>query len=463
MPLVRRRVEAVIARSGVPADSHTGKELLEVLETYPRDELLQVGADELLPVALAVLHLQERRQTRLFLRRDPTGRFWSALVYLPRDRYTTEVRAGHAAAAARAAGRHQRRVHRPVDRVGAGPAALRRPACRSAGAGRREPPDVDVDALQAELAAAARSWTDDLADALAARYGAEAEPDARPGRRRLPGRLPGGLPRRAGRRRPRAAGQPGRRASWRCGCGRRPARPTGERRLTVYRVGERLLLSDVLPVLQNMGVDVVDERPYEIDRIGAPPTWIYDFGVAVPDRSSCPSLRSLPERFTDAVGAVWRGEAEDDGLGALVLLAGLNWRQVTVVRAYVQWLRQAGLPFGAGATSRQTLAAHPDVVARLVALFETRFSPDRIGRPRRSGRPTLVELAASRRSARSSRWTPTACSPRCWPRSPPPSAPRYYAGVHRRRPAGDQARPARASPTCPSRARPARCGSARRG
>ena len=92
VPLVRRRVAEVITRSGVPADSHTGKELLDVLETYPRDELLQVGADELLPVALAVLHLQERRQTRLFLRQDPTGRFWSALVYLPRDRYTTEVR-----------------------------------------------------------------------------------------------------------------------------------------------------------------------------------------------------------------------------------------------------------------------------------------------------------------------------------------------------------------------------------
>src|SRR3954470_18018722 len=92
VPLVRRRVAEVITRSGVPADSHTGKEMLDVLETYPRDELLQVGADELLPVALAVLHLQERRQTRLFLRQDPTGRFWSALVYLPRDRYTTEVR-----------------------------------------------------------------------------------------------------------------------------------------------------------------------------------------------------------------------------------------------------------------------------------------------------------------------------------------------------------------------------------
>ena len=131
VPLVRRRVAEVIARSGVPADSHTGKELLDVLETYPRDELLQVGADELLPVALAVLHLQERRQTRLFLRQDPTGRFWSALVYLPRDRYTTEVRLAMQQILLERLGGTERRVHGAVHRVGAGPAALRRP-----GAGR---------------------------------------------------------------------------------------------------------------------------------------------------------------------------------------------------------------------------------------------------------------------------------------------------------------------------------------
>jgi glutamate dehydrogenase len=137
-----------------------------------------------------------------------------------------------------------------------------------------------------------------------------------------------------------------------------------------------------------MGVDVVDERPYEIDRIGAPPTWIYDFGVAVP-QVELPLLRSLPERFTEAVAAVWRGEAEDDGLGALVMLAGLNWRQVTVVRAYVQWLRQAGLPFGQ-AYVEQTLTAHPDVVARLVTLFEARFSPER-SRGRETRQADIVE------------------------------------------------------------------------
>ncbi|SEM05555.1 glutamate dehydrogenase [Blastococcus sp. DSM 46786] len=374
VPLVRRRVVEVVRRSGVPADSHTGKQLLDVLETYPRDELMQVGADELLPVAMAVLHLQERRQTRLFLRQDPTGRFWSALVYLPRDRYTTEVRTrmqqlllkrlGGTSIefTARSTESVLARLHfvvrLPVSRQGATPLL-----------------DVDVEALQAELAAAARSWTDELSDALAARFGADAEKvfariaDAFPAAYqedftaqravedlvRLDGLASGDLALRL----------------W-TPTGAAP----GERRLTVYRVGERLLLSQILPMLQNMGVDVVDERPYEIDRIGAPPTWIYDFGVAVPP-VELPLLRSLPERFTEAVSAVWRGEAEDDGLGALVMLAGLNWRQVTVVRAYVQWLRQAGLPFSQ-AYVEQTLAAHPGVVARLVALFETRFSPGRV-------------------------------------------------------------------------------------
>ncbi len=375
VPLVRRRVAEVVARSGVPVDSHTGKELLDVLETYPRDELLQVGADELLPVALAVLHLQERRQTRLFLRQDPTGRFWSALVYLPRDRYTTEVRlAMQQLLLERLGGTSVEYTARSTESVLARlHFVVRVPVGRR---GTPKPMVVDVEALQAELAAAARSWTDELADALAARHGDEAE--------RLLSRVADAFPAAyqedfsaeqavddLDRLDGLAEGQLALRL-W----SSRGAVP-GDRRLTVYRVGDRLLLSDVLPVLQHMGVDVVDERPYEIDRIGAPPSWIYDFGITVP-AVELPLLRSLPERFTEAVAAVWRGDTEDDGLGALVMLAGLNWRQVTVVRAYVQWLRQAGLPFGQRYVE-QTLAAHPDVVGRLVALFETRFSPGRNG------------------------------------------------------------------------------------
>ncbi|MGY1638422.1 NAD-glutamate dehydrogenase [Geodermatophilus sp. SYSU D00742] len=373
VPLVRRRVAAVIEGSGVPADSHTGKQLLDVLETYPRDELFQVGADRLLPAALAVLQLQERRQTRLFLRRDPADRFWSAIVYLPRDRYTTEVRlAIQQLLLERLGGTSIEYTAWVTESVLARLHFVVRPPVTRRG--RSALPDVDVAALQAALAAVARSWTDDLADALAARYGADAE-------RRL-ARIADAFPAAYQQDFPAsvavedverldalAEGEIGLVL-------RRPAPGSGaEPRLAVYRVGQRLLLSDVLPMLQHMGVDVVDERPYEIDRIGAPLAWLYEFGLTAP-AGELPFPGSLPERFTEALSAVWRGDAEDDGLGALVLLAGLNWRQVTVVRAYVQWLRQAGLPFGQRYVET-TLAAHPDVVARLVALFETRFSPDR--------------------------------------------------------------------------------------
>ena len=135
------------------------------------------------------------------------------------------------------------------------------------------------------------------------------------------------------------------------------------------------------------------------------------------------------------------------------MLPGLNWRQVTVVRAYVQWLRQAGLPFGQRYVER-TLAAIPNVVARLVALFERASPPSAARSGRAAGRPRRV---CAGRSARSSRWTPTACCHRCWPPSPPPSAPPTTRAARWR---SSSTRPA--SPTCPSRARRTRCGSARR-
>src|ERR671920_814659 len=152
----------------------TGKELVDLLEAHPRDELLQVDAGELLPVALGVLQLQERRQTRLFLRRDPQSRFWSALVYLPRDRYTTEVRTRmQQLLLERLGGTSVEYTARSTESVLARLHFIVRVPVGKRGT--PKPMVVDVEALQAQLAAAARSWTDDLADALATRHGHEAE------------------------------------------------------------------------------------------------------------------------------------------------------------------------------------------------------------------------------------------------------------------------------------------------
>ena len=130
---MRRKVAArSLDGAGFAADSHDGKDLLQILETYPRDELFQTPVDELRAIAISVLYLQERRRLRLFLRQDEYGRYFSALVYLPRDRYTTAVRLRLQRHPAGGAGRRQRRLHRLEHRVGAGPAALRGPGRRRA-------------------------------------------------------------------------------------------------------------------------------------------------------------------------------------------------------------------------------------------------------------------------------------------------------------------------------------------
>ncbi len=368
VPVLRRKVTDVLRRAHLPKSSHSGKDLLDILETYPRDELFQVTVEELLPVAMSVLHLRERRQTRLFLRRDIYGRFYSALVYLPRDRYTTAVRLRlqdilvevlHGTSVeytARSTESVLARLH----------FVIRAP---------RESllSTVDGEALQERLARAARSWGDDLSDALTSRYGINRASN-------LSARYD-------------AAFSEGYKADFPAEQAvddlERLERLTGDElslqlylpagaadsevRFKIFRVGEPLLLSEVLPVLQHMGVSVVDERPYDVRRPDSEPAWIYDFGLRqrVPVGEAGPELA---ERFQDAFAAVWRSRAEDDGLNALVLLGGLSWRQVAVLRAYVRYLRQGGLTFSLDYVEA-CLAGHVDIARLLVELFEARFVP----------------------------------------------------------------------------------------
>jgi len=385
VPVLRRKVAEVLQRAHLPKSSHSGKDLLDILETYPRDELFQVTVEELLPVVMAVLYLRERRQTRLFLRRDTYGRFYSALVYLPRDRYTTAVRLKLQDILVEALGgvsveytaRSTESVLARLHFVIRGPK----------GAGLLP---VDADDLQERLARAARSWADDLADALARRYGInrassltaryetafsegykvdfpaeEAVEDLERIERLSGDELAMNLyvPADAG---------------------------PGEVRFKIYRVGQPLLLSDVLPVLQHMGVSVVDERPYDVTRPDCEHAWIYDFGLRTQlpvgsddseHATGADGAKAVGEaaddqaaRFQDAFAAVWRASAEDDGFNALVLLGGLTWRQVVVLRGYVRYLRQSGLTFTLEYIE-VCLAGNVDICRLLVDLFEARFTP----------------------------------------------------------------------------------------
>jgi glutamate dehydrogenase len=168
IPVIRQKAQEVIDRAGFEPLSHTGKALMDVLETYPRDELFQTPIDELVPIAEAVLHTRERRQLRLFVRRDTYGRYLSCLVYLPRDRYTTAVRERIAAIlkvqlggesleyTARVSESMLARLH----------FVIRPPRGELIG-------EFDQEDLERRLAEAARSWRDDLVTAVHAEYGEE--------------------------------------------------------------------------------------------------------------------------------------------------------------------------------------------------------------------------------------------------------------------------------------------------
>ncbi|MEZ5117118.1 MAG: NAD-glutamate dehydrogenase [Candidatus Nanopelagicales bacterium] len=373
IPILRERVQEVIARSGFVPGSHSDKDLLQLLETFPRDELFQVSANELLTIALAVLHLKERRRTRLFMRRDPYGRFWSCLVYLPRDRYTTTVRlrieqilreelggvtvdyTAHVSESVLA------RLHYVV-RVAPGTVL---------------PTEVDVTELEQRLVAATRSWRDDFSDALQDQVG-EAESA------RLMLRYADGFPEAYKEDFPARTGVadvlrldamgPDDTA---LNLYQTYATDPLERRLKVYRTGAPVSLSRVLPVLQQMGVEVVDERPYEIDRTDDSPVWVYDFGLRFREAITQNPL-TLKERFEDTFRAAWDERTEPDGYNALVLNAGLTWRQAMVLRAYARYLRQAGSPFGQDYVE-SVVIANVAIARLLVQLFEVKFDPDAPG------------------------------------------------------------------------------------
>jgi len=386
IPVARRKLADVLAYLGLTPDSHDGTHVAETLEFYPREELFMTSVPDLAQVAAGVLQLRERRQTRLFLRRDVYGRYISCLIYLPRDRYTTDVRLKAQEILQR--GLNGSQVDYSV-LVGESTVARLHIVLRA------EPgqtlSDINTAELERGVAAAARSWDDDLAvevprscgeqsgrallamvgDSIPETYKTDVPPSAACGDLAKIMQL-------------RETGEDVAFELWESQdyVGGVPLEEEGVGggrvwRLTIYRTGGPITLTDVLPRLQHMGVDVVDEHPYVFP--AAEPFWIYDFGLR---RSALDSSRAVGDTRIDlvrdnvegALGALWRGVIEDDGFNALVLDAHLNWSQSAMLRAYAKYLRQAGTTFSQDYIE-QVLRSNPTVTRLLVRLFESRFEP----------------------------------------------------------------------------------------
>jgi glutamate dehydrogenase len=370
IPVVRRKLDAVVSRAGFPPSSHAEKALVEILDTYPRDELFQMPEDALFELAMGILALGERQRVRLFCRRDAYERFVSCLVFLPRDRFNTRNRERIQEILTEAFDAESFdfelrlsesvlvRIHFTV-RVRPG-----------------ELPEYDPAEIEARIVEATGSWTDDLREALLEDAGEE---HGSAQYRRYAGAFPVGY-REDWQSRSAVADI---RRIERLGEGEELAvslyhaleSPAGSLRCKLYRRGEPVTLSEVLPMFENMGLQVRDERPYEVTPSDGPPTWIYDFGVEYGADGGF-DVDEARARFQDAFARVWRGEVDNDGFNGLVLRAGLDWRDVTVLRAVGRYLRQARIPFSER-YMEQALMAHPDVAAALVELFRARLHPDR--------------------------------------------------------------------------------------
>ncbi|GIG60828.1 NAD-glutamate dehydrogenase [Longispora fulva] len=366
LPVIRRKVDEVLDRSGLSPRSHSGKDLMEVLETYPRDELFQISTDELFHTAMGVLRLAGRRQLKLFVRKDAYGRFISCMVYLPRDRFTTGNRL-----------KMQEILLHELNGIGVdyttrvSESTLARVHFIVRTDPNAPPGEIDTDAISEKLSDATRLWDDDFRLVLDRHLGEDQE-------KRLFARYIDAYPQTyKDEHTPTEAAkdiaklelvdEPGELALHLF----RRRKNDADLRFKVFRYGEPMVLSAVLPVLHSLGFKVTDERPYEIRRSDGT-VYLYDFGLVAPEDSSpAPEIRATVE---NAFSATWHGEAEVDGLNQLVLRAGLSWRQVVVLRAYAKYLRQAGTVFSQE-YMEETFIAYPGVATLLVALFETRFDP----------------------------------------------------------------------------------------
>ncbi len=389
IPLLRQKVKAVIDASGFEPGGHSAKALTHVLESYPRDELFQISVDLLTEISRGILFLQERQRIAVFMRPDPFQRYVSALVYVPRDRFSSSLRQMIGAQLAKEFGGHIAAHYtfmtdEPLTRVQF--IVKTRPG---------NVPDIDRKDLEDHLAEVTRTWDDRLHQALVETLGEERGMDLLHRYReafphaytvdfnvqtacydieQIERALGSSLPQ-VNLYHPIEAG-------------------SHQLRFKIYSPHKPLILSAVMPMLENMGVMVMEELLYEIHPAGtlrAPGRksaqqrmasdardnddglYIHDFALESEDGRAI-DFSDVREVFHECFLRVLSGEVENDGFNRLVLAAGLDWREVVVCRAYSKYLRQAAIPFSQDYMA-ETLAKNPGIARNLAKLFTVQFDP----------------------------------------------------------------------------------------
>ena len=370
IPVLRRRVEYVLGKAGFTPGGNSAKSLAQILSDLPRDELLLSTPEELFNNAMGVFNLQERRKVRLLVRRDACGKFYSMLYYVPRDIFNTALR--------------KQVQELLVDRLGALDSEFTTYYSESVlsrvyfvlpvDPGREI--DFDLKELEAEVADLSRSWSDELHHALVDASGEERG-------NHLANRYRTAFPS-AYREHftPSSAVfdvehieklDQGQRISM--SFYRQIEQSRELLRFKLFNRTEPLVLSDIIPLLENLGMRVVGEHPYMVRRRDGERFWIHDFTLYY-NSSETVDLEEVKQIFQDAFFNIWSGRAENDEFNRLVIGARLNWRDVTMLRAYARYNQQIRFGFSQPYIA-DTLSRHLYITRLLVALFRARFEPER--------------------------------------------------------------------------------------
>jgi glutamate dehydrogenase len=383
IPVVRHKVAQVVKHFALAPDSHDGKALQHILESFPRDELFQASVAELIRIVTGIFGLQERPRVRLLLRRDAFHRFYSCLVYVPREKYNSLARQRIERAIRETFGAFsmESQVHiadSDLARIHIVARTLPTEAAR-----------VDIVALERRVAAAVRSWLDGFKSALLARLD---EAYALQLFEKYALAFPAAY----------TEDFQGEAAaldvSFLEAVEKEPARlhldiyrPEPRRKdkffLKIFRSQDAIPISDLLPMLENMGLKVIAERPYELEFVGGQRAWVQDLELVM-QAAPYPKFEALDREIKSAFTAVWTGRMDNDGFNQLTLAAGVPWRIVTVLRAYCRYLLQTGLPFSQGYVA-QVLLNNAALTRLLADLFVLRFDPATAASTRRGA---LVRL-----------------------------------------------------------------------
>lgn len=376
IPFLRRKVALIMEKSRLKPRSHAGKVLLNILETLPRDDLIQGTEEELLEIAMGIFYMQDRKRIRLFARMDVYRRFVSCLVYVPKERVNTELRMAM-----------KKILETSFNAVDTNYTTLFTESvlARVHFIIKIDPdncPEYDLKEIEMKLIEAGRSWADDLQYNL---YDAYGEEQANGLFARYRNAFPAAY---CENFTARTAVYDIKHIEMLT-----PKNPLGINfyraldeadnnfRLKVYHHDATIPLSDVLPILENLGLRAITERPYALKFDDGKITWVNDFAIQYNKGVCAFELDEIKELFQNAFARVWFGDAENDGFNQLVLAAGLNWREVAVLRTYAKYFKQMGFTFSQE-YMEMALNNNVKIAKKLVRLFEIRFNPMEEGNAR---------------------------------------------------------------------------------